>query len=70
MFKMDANYKYVRCVEPDTFRPMLRVENIISDEKWMVSPEDIIDQQAFLGERFSIVEFLEKFGNKISKKQF
>ena len=65
MLKMDENYKYVRCVEPDTFRPMLRVENIVSDEKWMVNFEDITDQQAFLGEKFSIVEFLEKFGKKI-----
>jgi len=44
---------------------MLRVENIVSDEKWMVNFEDITDQQAFLGEKFSIVEFLEKFGKKI-----
>jgi len=65
MLKMDENYKYVRCVEPDTFRPMLRVENIVSDEKWMVNFEDIIDQQEKLGDEFSIVEFLEKFGKKI-----
>ena len=47
MLKMDENYKYVRCVEPDTFRPMLRVENIVSDEKWMVNFEDITDPSIF-----------------------
>jgi len=37
---------------------------IVSDEKWMVNFEDITDQQEKLGDDFSIVEFLEKFGKK------
>jgi len=61
--KMAKNFKYMKAIDPETQEPTLQIENECG-EKWFVDVDNMIDQQEKLGDDFSIVEFLEKFGKK------
>lgn len=60
----EQNLRFTKSVDREDFAPILIIDDVSTNESWRVRFEDLEDQKAFLGDKFSMEEFLKTFGSK------